>query len=80
LNFGYWGEIYNVGTGQPTKFIELFDYIKKLTNSKSEFISIDPPAFHKFVQSKDNYLNIMKLISTGFRPKLNVYEGIKTIL
>jgi len=73
-------DIINIGSGKPYKFIDIMNYVKEKTNSKSKFISIESPEFHKVVQVKDMYLDIMKLESIGFRPRNTIWDGINNMI
>ena len=71
--------IYNVGSGKPTRFIDLMNKAKIAFNSSSEFVSIPTPEFHKLVQVKDSYLEISDLLSLGFIPKYDIIDEIINI-
>lgn len=73
-------EIYNIGSGVPTSFKDLIDYIIDETDSKSRVNSVDQPEFHKVVQVKDMYLDISRLRKLGYTPSKNVYNTINKIL
>jgi nucleoside-diphosphate-sugar epimerase len=75
-----YNDIINIGSGIPYKFINLMNFVKKQTNSTSKFITIEPTNFHKLVQVKDMYLNIDKLNSLGYSPKVDIYTGLKQLL
>jgi len=71
--------VINVGCGEPIKFKEIIDLAVKILDSKSEITNIEPPDFHKLVQVKDMYLDIEKLRSLNFNPKIKIEEGIKEL-
>ena len=73
-------DIINVGSGKPFKLIDIMSYVKEKTNSKSNFISIEPPEFHKIVQVKDMYLNVKKLDNLGFKPKYTIWDGLDMLI
>lgn len=73
-------EIYNIGSGKPTKFIDIMNFCKNETNSGSEFISIIPPNFHSICQVKDMFLDISKLEKLGFKPSHNLWDGLRQTL
>ena len=66
--------------GIPYKFVDLMGYVKEKTNSKSKFNTADPPDFHKTVQVKDMYLDIVKLKNIGFKPKYNIWDGLDILM
>jgi len=77
---GNLNEIINIGSGIPYKFVDIMKYVKRKTNSKSNFISVEPPEFHKIVQVKDMYLDISKLKDIGFEPEYNIWDGVKSLM
>jgi nucleoside-diphosphate-sugar epimerase len=68
--------IINVGSGEPSKFIDLLQHAKFEFGSSSQFVSIPSPDFHKKVQVRDAYLDISILKSLGFTPRYNVFDEI----
>jgi len=72
--------IVNVGNGIPYKFVDLMGYVKEKTNSKSKFNTVEPPDFHKTVQVKDMYLDVVKLKNIGFKPKYNIWDGLDILM
>ena len=69
-------DIYNIGSGKPTWFKDLIDFVVKETNSQSTVTNITPPEFHKTVQASDIYLDVSKITNLGFKPKLDIYKEI----
>jgi nucleoside-diphosphate-sugar epimerase len=76
VNNGKLNSIYNVGTGKPTRFIDLMNKAKLIFDSSSEFRSITTPEFHKLVQVRDSYLDISDLLLLGFLPKYDIIDEI----
>tara|TARA_Y100000310_G_scaffold317003_1_gene369411 strand:- start:6359 stop:7207 length:849 start_codon:yes stop_codon:yes gene_type:complete len=70
----------NIGSGIPYKFKDLMEYVKEKSDSSSDFISIDPPEFHKIVQVENMYLDISKLNNLGFQPKYSIWKGLDQII
>ena len=68
---GEYNEIYNVGSGMPINIGSFINSARKKIKSKSNIISIDPPNFHKKVQSKDFWMDTRKLKSLGFKTKFS---------
>ena len=56
-------EIYNVGSGRKIVFRYLILVARRLLQSTSRIIDIEPPDFHKKVQVADFYMDISKLLS-----------------
>lgn len=77
---GKMNEIYNIGTGQPTKFIDAINYIVEQTRSTSKINFVDASPFHKIVQTKSFTMNCDKITNLGFQPKYSVYDTIDTLI
>jgi nucleoside-diphosphate-sugar epimerase len=69
-------QVINIGSGDVPLFRDLIFTLKYKLNSTSEILSIDPPNFHKVVQSANSILDIAKLKSIGFKSEYSVIEGI----
>ena len=80
LDKGELNDVINIGSGTPTKFIEVMEHVKKVTGSKSKFNFVDPPEFHKIVQVQDMYLNVDKLNNLGFVPTYKIMDGIELLI
>jgi nucleoside-diphosphate-sugar epimerase len=72
--------VINIGTGVPTKIIEVANYVKDKVGSKSEFIDVSPPDFHKIVQVENMYLDVTKLSNLGFLPSMTLEAGIDQLI
>lgn len=72
--------IYNIGSGTKIKMIDILNYVKQVTNSKSKFNSILPPRFHEIVQVRNSYLDITKLKNLGFVREYDIFDAVKTLL
>ena len=66
MDKGELNEIYNIGSGQPTKVSEIVELAKHFTRSRGEIINIDPPEFHNNVQTQHFWLDTTKLRKLGF--------------
>jgi nucleoside-diphosphate-sugar epimerase len=66
MDKGELNEIYNIGSGQPTKVSEIVELAKIFTRSRGKIISIDPPEFHNNVQTQHFWLDTSKLRKLGF--------------
>ncbi len=76
ISIGKLDSIYNVGSGKPSRFIDLMNKAKEVFNSSSEFNNIPTPEFHKLVQVRDSYLEISDLLALGFLPKYDIIDEI----
>lgn len=68
--------ILNIGTGVPSRFIDLLERAKSDFSSESQFIFIQTPDFHKKVQVRDAYLDTTTLKSLGFNHRYNILDEI----
>jgi len=66
MDKGELNEIYNIGSGKPTKVSEIVELAKHFTRSRGEIINIDPPEFHNNVQTQHFWLDTTKLKKLGF--------------
>jgi len=76
---GEYNTIYNIGSGQPVAIRAIMEKAKEYLKSPSKFKSIDTPRFHDIVQSRDFYMDVSKLNTLGFSPKISLDEGIKEL-
>ena len=72
--------IINIGSGKPTKFIDVMNYVKSKTGSPSQFNFIDPPHFHKVVQVQNMHLDVSLLRSLGFVESTDIYAGVDKLV
>ena len=71
------GEIYNIGSGEPTSFIEMIKTVLKIVG-KGKVIQKEWPKEWQNVETGDFYANINKLKeATGWKPKHSLNQGIK---
>jgi nucleoside-diphosphate-sugar epimerase len=68
--------ILNIGTGVPTKFIDLLERAKLDFASGSNLFSISTPDFHKKVQVRDAYMEVLELKKLGFKPQYDIFNEI----
>jgi len=73
-------QIINIGSGIPQVFGEAIRFSILEANSTSKIQSVDATEFHKIVQVKNMYLDITKLKNLGFKPEVDIYEGIKQLI
>ena len=72
------GELYWISSGKKIWFYELAKLLEKLTNAKVKFIKT--PNYTKKVDVGNFVVNNSKLRSLGWKPKMNLDEGIKKTL
>jgi len=72
-------EIINIGSGEKVVFRELMDHAIEVTGSHSKINHTVPPEFHEIVQIKDFYMDNTKLKNLGFRPEVNLKQGIEAL-
>lgn len=65
-------DIYNVGSGISTRFIDILVIAKQLLRSSSEFLFVGCPDQYKNFQIKNCRLNVTKLTNLGFKPRYNL--------
>jgi nucleoside-diphosphate-sugar epimerase len=74
-----YGITVNVGSGEPTRFLDLMTRAKEIFESNSELESIETPEFHKIVQVRDSWLDTSILRSYGFVPKYPIIGEISNL-
>lgn len=72
--------IFNVGSGEKILFRNIISTAKKTFKSQSSISKYKIPKFHSVVQSKNFTMNIKKIKSLGFKQKVKISEGLKTII
>jgi nucleoside-diphosphate-sugar epimerase len=80
LEKGNLNEIYNVGSGMPTKIKDAIKYAHQECKSSSNITFIPPADFHKIVQTKNMVLDIEKLRQLGFRIQYDIYDVIDILI
>ena len=69
------GEIYNVGSGRPIKFIDFITLIAKKAGVR--VVHKKWPKYNLFLESGDYFTNIRKITShINWTPKISYSEGI----
>lgn len=79
LESGEYNQIYNIGSGIPTKIGDIVNTAKNILKSKSKIKYVEAPDFHKIVQSKNFWMDTSKLKSLGFNQKVSLQEGLKIL-
>ena len=66
MDKGGTNEIYNIGSGNATTVSEIMSLAKHYTRSRGGLLNIDPPEFHKNVQTQNFWMDTTKLKALGF--------------
>lgn len=74
------GETINISNSEPHTIGELIRYAHNLMGGRGRIVSVDPPDFHKVVQSKDMYLDNSKLLSYDYTPTIDAYRAVDRIV
>ena len=69
-------QIYNVATGSSMTFKDILLTAGDMVSSRSEFIPVPFPKEQEYLQVKNMTLNVDKLSSMGFLPKMSFDEGL----
>jgi dTDP-glucose 4,6-dehydratase len=72
--------IINIGSGIPQLFRRIIEFVLQETQSTSKIQPVNAPEFHKIVQVKDMCLDTSKLNDLGFKPKFDIFSGVKTLI
>jgi len=76
---GNLNEIYNIGSGKPTSVGEIIHLANHYIKSKGKITNMEPPVFHKNVQTENFWMDTKKLQSLGFEPKLSLEFIVKDL-
>ena len=79
IDSGEVNEIYNIASGNPVYFREIIENVKCFLNSQSQLIAAETPEFNKKCQVKNFSVNVDKLKSLGFKPKISLQEGLQSL-
>ena len=66
MDKGELNETYNIGSGIPTTVSEIMSLAKHFTRSRGELLNMEPPEFHKNVQTQNFWMDTTKLKELGF--------------
>lgn len=77
---GELNQIYNVGSGIPSKFLDLVNTAISVAKSTSKINNIPATKFHNIVQVRNSYLDIDKLSKLGFKIEYDIITTIKKLV
>ena len=72
------GELYWISSGKKIWFYELWKLLEKLTDAKVKFVK--EPNYTKKVDVGNFVVDNSKLRALGWKPKINLNQGIKETL
>ncbi len=79
IDDGEINSIYNIASGNALPFREIITMVKDILRSESELISVETPKFNQIAQAKNFALNADKLKSLGFKPEIDLHDGLQSI-
>lgn len=73
-------QIYNIGSGVPSRFLDMINKAIELSHSKSKIVHIQPTQFHNIVQVRHSYLDTTKLTNLGFQLQYPINDIIQKLV
>ena len=73
-------QIYNIGSGNPYRFIDIINKAIDYSKSSSKIININPSEFHNIVQVRHSYLDVNKIHNLGFKSKYDIDTIVKKLV
>ena len=73
-------EIYNIGSGVPSKFLDLVNTTIEIATSDSKINNIPATKFHNIVQVRNSYLDVTKLSKLGFKVEYDATAAIERLV
>ena len=73
-------QIINIGSGRPSRFLDVVNKTIEKTKSKSRIININPTKFHDIVQVRHSYLDTAKIRSYGFETKYDMDSIVSRLI
>jgi len=77
---GELNQIYNIGSGIPSKFLDLVNTAISVAKSTSKINNIPATKFHNIVQVRNSYLDIDKFSKLGFKIEYDITTTIKKLV
>ena len=72
------GELYWIASGKQTWFYEIGGWLEEITNTKVRYV--DAPTYTEKVDVGNFVVNNSKLMSLGWKPEIQVKDGIKNTI
>lgn len=81
IHNGNENQIYNVGSGDAYRFIDLIEMMYKISGKQKKIINTKPSETDKIIQVKDMCLDVMKLRMSGFdfSQNIKIEDGIASL-
>lgn len=73
-------DLFLVGWGKPVLFKDIINHILSRTSYLSKVVEVQPPAFHKIVGITNFVANTEKILSHGWKPKIDYQKGLDRII
>lgn len=73
-------QIYNIGSGIPSRFLDIINKTIAEAGSSSKIIHIQPSNFHNIVQVRHSYLDITKIQNLGFKQQYDIDAIVKRLI
>lgn len=73
-------QIYNIGSGIPSRFLDIINTAIDVANSTSKIIHIQPTNFHNIVQVRHSYLDMTKLGSLGWECSYTITNIVEKLV
>lgn len=80
MDKGAVNEIYNIGSGIPSKFLDLINIAIDAASSNSKINNIPATKFHNIVQVRNSYLDVSKLAKLGFKVEYTAASAVKKLV
>lgn len=80
MDKGAVNEIYNIGSGVPSKFLDLVNTAIDAASSNSKINNIPATKFHNIVQVRNSYLDVSKITKLGFKVEYDAPAAVKKLV
>lgn len=80
IDKGAVNEIYNIGSGIPSKFLDLINIAIDAASSNSKINNIPATKFHNIVQVRNSYLDVSKITKLGFKVEYDASSAVKKLV
>lgn len=73
-------QIYNIGSGIPSRFLDIINMAISVARSESKIIHIEPTQFHNIVQVRHSYMDNTKIANLGFKQQYPIDVVVKKLV